>query len=829
MQEELKIVISAVSKGVNEAFKKTGSSMADSLKKGRLAMNAFNKTAKSGHKVVGALKSQMGQLIGAFAGFQALKSATNIIKDADQAVFNMASSVQAASREFKNLGSVKDWEISIHNLSKELKIYSDTALKNAVSRTVDMTKRLGLSKIQMEEVIKRSADLGAGKTDLNGAIERVTAALRGEAEASEYLGLTLNENFIKTWYEARGAMQGAWKDLNDLQKAQIRYSVFLDQSNEMQGRAAASAKTFGGALKLIGKEINNAIVNNQDMTGAMNDLSDTFRANAGDIGEALSELIGILAKAIELAVKYKDVILAMGVAFLSLAVIKKVTLYVQGLNAAFVVMTGMGILAWISDLRVGLNAVALQAGAAGMALKFALAGAAAYGAIQIGLLVKEIWQWRKAQIAARESQDRLIANSDRMIERFKKFKDAKLPDDITGSAPEDLKRLNDELVKARVYWTAMKGKMAEIGDSKGLRDADVRLSEINSHLIKIKNTGAFEEVEKVATASADAIKEFETAAKKAYETAKKKAEEYGRKVIEWENKIKYARLSTQDKIRELGRKGMDEETVWMDKKLQAEEKLAAARAAFKKKDYQLAEKLAKDSEALYAGLATEVKSGEGKDSVVVQAIEQTKEIAIAGVKEVGGFIESVYSEQKNSATAMEKEFSARAAKIKESLDELSKTRTAKVEVELENLNEAKASLENWLKQPATKIVKIKTVEAKSSGGPAGMAAGGRLPGYGGGDRISALLEAGEFIIRKEAVRKYGAGLFAALNNFRLPAIPSVPRFAYATGGPVSGMGIRDLGRVEIAVGGRGYPVMGEVDVIEKLKTALKREKLLRSN
>lgn len=55
-----------------------------------------------------------------------------------------------------------------------------------------------------------------------------------------------------------------------------------------------------------------------------------------------------------------------------------------------------------------------------------------------------------------------------------------------------------------------------------------------------------------------------------------------------------------------------------------------------------------------------------------------------------------------------------------------------------------------------------------------LARGGKLPGYGGGDRISALLEAGEFVIRKEAVSKFGAGLFHALNSLRLPEIP---RFA----------------------------------------------------
>ena len=60
-----------------------------------------------------------------------------------------------------------------------------------------------------------------------------------------------------------------------------------------------------------------------------------------------------------------------------------------------------------------------------------------------------------------------------------------------------------------------------------------------------------------------------------------------------------------------------------------------------------------------------------------------------------------------------------------------------------------------------------------------FAAGGKLGGYGGGDRIPALLEAGEFIIRKESVAKYGASLFSALNKLRLPELPK-----FATGGPV---------------------------------------------
>ena len=46
----------------------------------------------------------------------------------------------------------------------------------------------------------------------------------------------------------------------------------------------------------------------------------------------------------------------------------------------------------------------------------------------------------------------------------------------------------------------------------------------------------------------------------------------------------------------------------------------------------------------------------------------------------------------------------------------------------------------------------------------GHASGTILPGYGGGDIINSRLEPGEAVIRKEMVRKYGAGFFRALNN-----------------------------------------------------------------
>ncbi len=67
----------------------------------------------------------------------------------------------------------------------------------------------------------------------------------------------------------------------------------------------------------------------------------------------------------------------------------------------------------------------------------------------------------------------------------------------------------------------------------------------------------------------------------------------------------------------------------------------------------------------------------------------------------------------------------------------------------------------------------------ATGGLIKLANGGKLPGYGGGDRNLALLEDGEFVIRKEAVSMFGADLFEKLNSFKLPK--------FATGGYVGNL------------------------------------------
>jgi hypothetical protein len=131
-----------------------------------------------------------------------------------------------------------------------------------------------------------------------------------------------------------------------------------------------------------------------------------------------------------------------------------------------------------------------------------------------------------------------------------------------------------------------------------------------------------------------------------------------------------------------------------------------------------------------------------------------------------------------------------------------------------------------LKEAARQIAANKQAAASSgSGSGSGYSTGGKIPGYGGGDRRNIVVEDGEFVVRKEAVKKYGESLLYAINNMRLPK--------FSGGGSVSkavrkGLGsqrdifsgLKDFGKVVIDTGSASFPAMAHVDVISELNKHL---------
>lgn len=130
-----------------------------------------------------------------------------------------------------------------------------------------------------------------------------------------------------------------------------------------------------------------------------------------------------------------------------------------------------------------------------------------------------------------------------------------------------------------------------------------------------------------------------------------------------------------------------------------------------------------------------------------------------------------------------------------------------------------------------KVVKV-TTEFVTKGEPAKeFARGGRLPGFGGGDRRPVLAEDGEWWINKFAVRKYGDSFMSMINNMTLPK--------FTKGGPVgqimptakgsNNSQLANFGKVDINSGGVKFPAIVHRSVMSELNQHLKRASLMGVN
>lgn len=208
--------------------------------------------------------SALGKTLGKLAAFSAaaapvVVAAAAISDYVDQAAeaqlaeFNMASSVAAANKEFgDSVGTIESWRQTLEDSRDSLRIFSEQDLNEAASRLVDMTKRLGLNEDQMKTVLQRTADLSAGKFELADGVERVTAALRGEAESAEALGLSLSESVVSDYAASLGLV---WSELSATEQAQLRYQVLLAQTNDVAGKAADFASTLAGRQAEVNAQI----------------------------------------------------------------------------------------------------------------------------------------------------------------------------------------------------------------------------------------------------------------------------------------------------------------------------------------------------------------------------------------------------------------------------------------------------------------------------------------------------------------------------------------------------------------------------------------------
>ena len=278
----------------------------------------------------------------------------------------------------------------------------------------------------------------------------------------------------------------------------------------------------------------------------------------------------------------------------------------------------------------------------------------------------------------------------------------------------------------------------------------------------------------------------------AYKSAERAMQEWANKAKFYEDQLRREKMSTADLIRSLDRKTMSAEEAWYDKKKEADEKLAAAEKALKQKNFELAKKLTEQAKQLYADLAHQVvqTNKDGTQEVVVD-LDTAVDTAKDGIKKASGVMQEIIKANIKHSKDMVEVYKEKVNQINSLMKKLTQPGTKEIKLEVPEYEKVWQQLQA-LTASATKYIHVKYVSdnapAKSGeveghryGGVVGYAFGGKLPGYGGGDIVPALLEPGEFVVRKESVKKYGLRLLSALNEMKLP-VNIIPKFQ--TGGVV---------------------------------------------
>ncbi|MDP9358913.1 MAG: hypothetical protein M3R02_27270, partial [Chloroflexota bacterium] len=126
--------------------------------------------------------------------------------------------------------------------------FSDEAARSAALQTASLAKNYQFTADQIETLITRSADLVQTQgRDLGDTTERLNAALRGEAESAEALGLVLNDSAVAAFAASQGITNYS-TGLSAAEQAQVRFQFLLQQTNDVQGAAQEAATGTAGAL-----------------------------------------------------------------------------------------------------------------------------------------------------------------------------------------------------------------------------------------------------------------------------------------------------------------------------------------------------------------------------------------------------------------------------------------------------------------------------------------------------------------------------------------------------------------------------------------------------
>lgn len=142
--------------------------------------------------------------------------------------------------------------------------YSEEAIISAANVAATLSRNYGATAAEIQQILQISADLAATSGyAFEDAAQRVVAALRGEAEAAEMLGLTMNQQAIDR--------NNLTLSMSNQEAFQFRLNALTEQSAFAMGAAAEQADTTYGSMV--------------NLEGSIRDTGQSIADSLGPLGE----------------------------------------------------------------------------------------------------------------------------------------------------------------------------------------------------------------------------------------------------------------------------------------------------------------------------------------------------------------------------------------------------------------------------------------------------------------------------------------------------------------------------------------------------------------
>lgn len=206
----------------------------------------------AGKKAKGAFDQLKSSWMALVAQAYAFKEVIDIYNEHDRAVRAMNTTFGGMAADYMAQAQ------KISDASRNM--FHVDEIMSSMSRFASGMKRYGIEGEEYVNMISRATDVAAGRNmELEETMSRLESAMRGEAESAEFLGLTLNDNYMKSMAFG-GALKDVWEKMTDTEKAQYRYIEMMNQTGEYTGKAGEASQSFEGQVKILWNTLKDALI-----------------------------------------------------------------------------------------------------------------------------------------------------------------------------------------------------------------------------------------------------------------------------------------------------------------------------------------------------------------------------------------------------------------------------------------------------------------------------------------------------------------------------------------------------------------------------------------